>query len=46
MHQVPDPVFAGRYVIGAWVILQVADLAFESWDQAGWPDICERHDTR
>ena len=22
---------AGLYIVGAWVVLQVADLAFESW---------------
>ena len=22
----------GLYIVGAWVVLQVADLAFESWD--------------
>ena len=25
---------AGLYIVGAWVVLQVADLAFESWDIA------------
>ena len=25
---------AGLYIVGAWVVLQVADLAFESWDVA------------
>jgi hypothetical protein len=23
---------AALYIVGAWVVLQVADLAFESWD--------------
>lgn len=26
--------FAALYIVGAWVVLQVADLAFESWDIA------------
>ncbi len=25
---------AALYIVGAWVVLQVADLAFESWDIA------------
>ena len=31
---------AGLYIVAAWVVLQVADLAFESW---GLPDAALRH---
>ena len=27
---------AALYIVGAWVVLQVADLAFESWDIASF----------